>query len=371
MRTFPPILSRLFFVALVALCLPRHTSAQKDPPIPPGEAMDSTKAQSNICEVHHVGMFKRAVPFAHGMIPMSRAEAERGEWKRRMDHYPHPGDVQPATDIVLPGETGRCVVYVCAKCAAAKKSMEKARASRTTDAVWPPDPNACEAIVEKYEASAMRDHLEGGGFLVYDAVVFKIVSPAPKAGQEIRVYLKVGTVADDSALRKAGARYRFVFDFALLKEAEQLFSGAFKTLQRVEPNGEVIAERLLRAIDPEVRAKIESELAQWEKAAKDKASADGLPPSRQTAYYLLSGLATQGCVMEGLSEPERRIFDVEQGGGVQAKLISVFADVRVALLDHEIQDKAGTYVLRTAVLYVQRDGKWIESGKGSVTAPDF
>jgi len=56
---------------------------------------------------------------------MNRAEDECGEWKRRMDHYPHPGDWQPATDIVLPGETGRVVVYVCEDCEAAKNEMEE------------------------------------------------------------------------------------------------------------------------------------------------------------------------------------------------------------------------------------------------------
>ena len=85
---------------------------------------DYTRGQPNICEVHRVAMFKRAVPFAHGIIPMSRVEGERGEWKRRMGHYPHPGDCQPATGIVLPGEEGRVIVYVCKQCEAAKKEME-------------------------------------------------------------------------------------------------------------------------------------------------------------------------------------------------------------------------------------------------------
>jgi hypothetical protein len=85
---------------------------------------DYTEGQLNTCEVHQVAMFKRAVPFAHGMIPMSRDEGERGEWKRRNDHYPHPGDCEPATGIVLPGEEGRVVVYVCKQCEAAKKQME-------------------------------------------------------------------------------------------------------------------------------------------------------------------------------------------------------------------------------------------------------
>ena len=86
--------------------------------------LDHTGGQSGTCEVHHVAMFKRAVPFAHGMIPMNSAEDNRGEWKRRMDHYPHPGDCEPATNIVMPGETKRVVVYVCKQCEAAKKQTE-------------------------------------------------------------------------------------------------------------------------------------------------------------------------------------------------------------------------------------------------------
>jgi hypothetical protein len=84
---------------------------------------DSTKSRSNLCEVHRVAMTKRAVPYAHGMIPMSRVEAQKGEWARRQKHYPHPGDCEPATDIVLPGQRGKTLVHVCPQCEAAQKRM--------------------------------------------------------------------------------------------------------------------------------------------------------------------------------------------------------------------------------------------------------
>ena len=86
--------------------------------------LDYTQGHPNICEVHHVAMFKRAVLFAHGMVPMGRVEGEGLEWRRRMDLYPHPGDCEPATDIVMPDQSGRVVVYVCKQCEAAKKEME-------------------------------------------------------------------------------------------------------------------------------------------------------------------------------------------------------------------------------------------------------
>ena len=92
--------------------------------LPGCRTLDHTSGRPGTCEVHHVAMFKRAVPFAHGMIPMNRAEDKRGEWRRRMDHYPHPGDCEPATDIVMPAEAKRVVVYVCKQCQAARKQAK-------------------------------------------------------------------------------------------------------------------------------------------------------------------------------------------------------------------------------------------------------
>lgn len=86
---------------------------------------DYTRGQSSLCEVHHVAMTRRAVPFAHGMIPMSREAAEQGEWRRRTTYYPHPGDCLPATDVVLPGEEGRAIVFVCPECERVKRQMEE------------------------------------------------------------------------------------------------------------------------------------------------------------------------------------------------------------------------------------------------------
>jgi hypothetical protein len=88
---------------------------------------DCTTGKSDLCEVHHVHMIKRPLRFAHGMIPMSKAEAGQGEWKRRMDHYPHPGDCIPATDIVLPGQEGRAIEFVCTACTRAQRQMAKAQ----------------------------------------------------------------------------------------------------------------------------------------------------------------------------------------------------------------------------------------------------
>jgi len=214
----------------------------------------------------------------------------------------------------------------------------------------------------------MWDHMAGGGFAAYDAVLFKIVVPEEKRGQEVRVYFESGSVAATSSLRRPEARFRFDFDFALLKQGH-LFGGALENLELVTAG--VAGAQTMQAANSAVLAKIVGELARLEAASKEEKLADGFPPSRQAAYYLLAGLAKQGVAMTGLSEADQRAFDVEPRGGTRAKLVSVFTDVRVALVDRWIQDKSGSYVHRAAILYVQQDGKWVEKGTGTVAASEY
>ena len=87
---------------------------------------DYTRDQPDLCPVHRVAMTKRVVPIAYGMIPMSKAAAEQGEWRRRMGNYPHPGDCLPATSLNVHGER-RARVFVCTECAAAQKQGASAR----------------------------------------------------------------------------------------------------------------------------------------------------------------------------------------------------------------------------------------------------
>lgn len=91
---------------------------------------DWTKNQPDQCEVHGVTMTRRTVPIAYGMIPLSRAEGERGRWRQRTEYYPHPGDCLPATSINMHGEY-RAIVFVCRKCEAAKREFDT-DAARTT-----------------------------------------------------------------------------------------------------------------------------------------------------------------------------------------------------------------------------------------------
>lgn len=87
-----------------------------------------------------------------------------------------------------------------------------------------------EAVVQKYEPAAMEDLFEDGGFVSYDAVMLKIVSPPQLTGKTIRVFFVSETVADNSPIRRAGERCRFDFDANLLK-ADLIFSGALENLQ--------------------------------------------------------------------------------------------------------------------------------------------
>ncbi len=83
---------------------------------------DYTKGESSTCEVHHVAMIRRTVPIAYGMIPMSKVEAGQGEWKRRTEQYPHPGDCLPATSINMHG-VEKAQVYVCSQCERLQKTL--------------------------------------------------------------------------------------------------------------------------------------------------------------------------------------------------------------------------------------------------------
>lgn len=90
----------------------------------PSRTPDRTRGEPGVCGVHHIAMTRRAVPIAHGMIPMNDAEDRDGAWKRRTAEYPHPGDCEPAGDIVMPGEEGFAVVFVCPECVRARRRME-------------------------------------------------------------------------------------------------------------------------------------------------------------------------------------------------------------------------------------------------------
>ncbi|MDA1051062.1 MAG: hypothetical protein O3C40_11375 [Planctomycetota bacterium] len=226
--------------------------------------------------------------------------------------------------------------------------------------------------MQTYEIAAMEDLFDDGRFVSYDAVTLNILAPKEMADRTIRVYFQDGSLADDSPMRKSGQRLRFDFDKNLPRE-RQLFGGVLGNIQWIDATGATDAEidGSMRPINVDVLASLERELNRLEESAKSETRPMYPPPSTQIAYYLLAGLAERGVSLTGLSESEKRLFDVGRQGGRRNKLMSVFTDVRVALIDNWIQDKSGTYVLRTAVLYVFRKGKWAKIGSpGVITDSD-
>lgn len=223
-----------------------------------------------------------------------------------------------------------------------------------------------EAVVQKYEIAAGKDVLDDGRFVTYDAVTFKVLTPMTMADKTIRVFLASG-FSDKSRWQRPGERCRFDFDKDLLKQ-DQLFRGALENLQWITATSDAAIKKKMRAADPEVLAGIEKQLARMHKNAEAETGPDLSGPSSLAAYNLIAHFAKQGEPIEQLSEPERRVFDIHARGGVRAKVVSVFADVRVVLINYTIQDKAGSYLRTTAVIYVQRDGKWLRRGESAIVA---
>lgn len=213
---------------------------------------DWTKNQPDQCEVHGITMTRRTVQIAYGMIPMSKAEGERGPWRQRTEYYPHLGDCLPATSINAHGEY-RAIVFVCRKCEAAKQEFE------------------------------------------------------------------------------SGKR---------------------------------------RVLNPGVVATLEAEVTRLENGARDEPGPNSPRPLSELAFLFLEGLAAHGSPVEKLTEAEQRLFGVEPRGGTKASLVSIAPDARVANERTWKQDKSGSSALKTATLFVRREGKWGRVGGGTATSGD-
>lgn len=113
---------------------------------------DWTKSQPDQCEVHGVTMTRRTVPIAYGMIPLSKAEGERGPWRQRTEYYPNPGDCLPATSINAHGDS-RALVFVCRKCETAKREFESGKRSVLSPGVV----TLLEQEVKRLESAALSE----------------------------------------------------------------------------------------------------------------------------------------------------------------------------------------------------------------------
>ena len=115
---------------------------------------------------------------------------------------------------------------------------------------------------------------------------------------------------------------------------------------------------------------IEKELSRLTKQGEqeEKRSPERPMPSAETAYLLLSGLATQG---ESILDPpteERSQLGMEPDPPVMKQLVTVGPDARLVKTDVKIQDKSGSYRLLSWALYRKRDGKWSQCGSGQTSA---
>lgn len=87
-----------------------------------------------------------------------------------------------------------------------------------------------EAILTAFRPGALRDHLDGGGFTVFDAATVRLSAPPEHAGRELTFYLEQ-PVATDSPWRTAGSLLCFSLRPADLQPGRKLFGGAARNLR--------------------------------------------------------------------------------------------------------------------------------------------
>jgi hypothetical protein len=98
--------------------------------------------------------------------------------------------------------------------------------------------------------------------------------------------------------------------------------------------------------------------------AERESGSELIRPSQEILYHLLAGAATDGKAITRLNAEEERVFDLMKHGGAEKKLVEIAPEARVSLIDRWMQDKGGSYWLRSATLYAPRDGKWVKVGVG-------
>lgn len=176
---------------------------------------DWTKNQPDQCEVHGVTMTRRTVPIAYGMIPLSKAEGERGPWRQRTEYYPNPGDCLPATSINLHGEY-RTTVFVCRKCEAAKREFESGKRRVLSPSVVA----ALETEIARLESAAMSE--PPGDY--------------PRPASELALRILEGLTAHGSPVEKLSEAERHVFGM-------ELRGGTKTSLLSIAPDARVVMEQ--------------------------------------------------------------------------------------------------------------------------------
>lgn len=129
------------------------------------------------------------------------------------------------------------------------------------------------------------------------------------------------------------------------------------------------AGRRARSVRADVMDGVLKELERLKTEAAREPGPEMIRPSEVIAFHLLADLAANGAPVE-LTADEEKLFDMIRRGGSERKVMELSPGARIAMTDDWIQDKSGSYLLRTATLFILRDGKWVKAGSGATTKSD-
>jgi hypothetical protein len=122
-------------------------------------------------------------------------------------------------------------------------------------------------------------------------------------------------------------------------------------------------------VPADVLAAVEDELARLSDRAATEAGPAHPRPAEEVAFLLLSGLAGRGAEVQRPTAEEYRQLGVRPSNQVRLRVFAVAEDARIVFSAETIQDKAGDWTSKRAVLYRRRGDRWVERGGGS-TATD-
>jgi hypothetical protein len=123
-------------------------------------------------------------------------------------------------------------------------------------------------------------------------------------------------------------------------------------------------EKLKASVGEPVLDAVVKEIERLEALApsEEKASPEIPGPSRQMICMLLVGFSTGSPEVTGLDEVGKKLFGIDRS----SKLFQVTPRVRVKVINQWLQDKSGSFCLRHARLYLEKEGHWASEGWGEM-----
>ena len=121
-------------------------------------------------------------------------------------------------------------------------------------------------------------------------------------------------------------------------------------------------ERPASEVSPAVLAYVEKLLEQLRESDRKEPGPVVPRASEEAAYLLLAGLAAEGTEVQ-LTEREKVMLTSWAGRG-KVRAVRAGEDVRLILEETWIQDKSGSYRMRSAKLFRRHGGAWRERGRG-------